>query len=512
MNPSSKSGSTKNTPARGEELARHGRDSLTLEQVGVDEVSVVPWTLMIPRRIARKVGLTRKWATLIVVLAGLFTTSSTITVLVVSLETIAKDLNSTVTALNWSITGPMLAFGVVGPAYGKIGDLYGHKRVYVLGLFFAGIFAGATVFAWNAMSMVLFRLLSAVAGAATGPAAMAYINRLFEPHERVRPLGLWSFTTAGAPVLGVVMGGPLVQAIGWQMIFVIQTPLMLGAALLAWRLLPQTSRASDVRFDVKGSVTLGAGATLLMLAVNRGHSWGWTSPVILGSAAAAVAALWLFVRVERTAEAPLMPLQWLRTPNIILPISIQSLLNFSYMGGFIVVPQMLEIGLGFTPAHIGWLVIARPLTFAIMAPIGSFFTMRVGERVSGVVGALGIVASMIMLSTVGAGSPDWIIAVALGLSGAGFGIAGPALGALVANSVDDETVGVAGAMQQLLGQMGAVLGSTVMISIHEMTASSGVVQSYSYALVSGAVTATGATLLAMRLRATDRRDMADQPA
>ncbi|MFM9082638.1 MAG: MFS transporter, partial [Actinomycetota bacterium] len=222
--------------------------------------------------------------------------------------------------------------------------------------------------------------------------------------------------------------------------------------------------------------------------------------------------LWVCGRVERTAEAPLMPLQWLRTPNIILPISIQSLLNFAYMGGFIVVPQMLEIGLGFTPAHIGWLVIARPLTFAIMAPIGSFFTMRVGERVSGVVGALGIVASMMMLSTVGAGSPDWIIAVALGLSGAGFGIAGPALGALVANSVDDETVGVAGAMQQLLSQMGAVLGSTVMISIHEMTASSGVVQSYSYALVSGAVTATGATLLAMRLRATDRRDMADQPA
>lgn len=491
-------------------LESHGRETITLEQVGVDEVSVVPWTLMIPRRIARKVGLTRKWATLIVVLAGLFTTSSTITVLVVSLETIAKDLNTTVTVLNWSITGPMLAFGVVGPAYGKIGDLYGHKRVYVLGLLFAGIFAGATVFAWNAMSMVLFRLLSAVAGAATGPAAMAYINRLFEPHERVRPLGLWSFTTAGAPVLGVVMGGPLVQAIGWQMIFVIQTPLMLIATVLAWKLLPQTARADDVKFDVKGSVALGLGATLLLLAVNRGHSWGWTSPAIIGSAIAAVLSLWWFVRVERVAEAPLMPLKWLRTPNIILPISIQSLLNFAYMGGFIVVPQMLEIGLGFTPAHIGWLVIARPLTFSIVAPLGSFFTMKVGERVSGVVGAIGIVVSMILLGTIGEGSPDWIIAVGLGLSGAGFGIAGPALGALVANSVDDDTVGVAGAMQQLLSQMGAVLGSTVMISIHEMTASSGVVQSYAYALMSGAVTSVIAVLLAMKLRSSVRGDFATQ--
>lgn len=489
------------------ELTPHGRESITLEQAGVDEVSVVPWTLMIPRRIARKVGLTRKWATLIVVLAGLFTTSSTITVLVVSLETISKDLNTSVTVLNWSITGPMLAFGVVGPAYGKIGDLYGHKRVYVWGLFFAGIFAGLTAIAWNAFSMVLFRLLSAVAGAATGPAAMAYINRLFEPHERVRPLGLWSFTTAGAPVLGVVMGGPLVQAIGWQMIFVIQAPLMLVATMLAWRLLPQTSRSAEVKFDVKGTVTLGIGATLVMMAVNRGHSWGWTSPGILLASVTAVVSLWLFVRVERVADAPLMPLQWLRTPNIILPISIQALLNFAYMGGFIVVPQMLEIGLGLTPAYIGWLVISRPLTFSIMAPIGSFFTMRVGERVSGVLGALGIVASMVMLSTTSNSTPGWVIALGLGLSGAGYGIAGPALGALVANSVDDETIGVAGAMQQLLSQMGAVLGSTVMISIHEMTASSGVTQSYAYALMSGAVTAVLATILATRLRATTGRSL-----
>ena len=127
---------------KNEELAPHGKATITFEQGGVDEVSVVPWTLMIPRKIARKVGLTKKWATLFVVLAGLFTTSATITILVVSLETIATDLNSSVSVLNWSITGPMLAFGVVGPAYGKIGDLYGHKKVYVYGLLCAGIFAG----------------------------------------------------------------------------------------------------------------------------------------------------------------------------------------------------------------------------------------------------------------------------------------------------------------------------------------------------------------------------------
>ena len=488
-----------------EELApRQGRASIAVEQGGVDEISVVPWTLMVPRSIARRVGLTRRWATLIVVLTGLFTTSSTITVLVVSLQTIANDLDSSVTVLNWSITGPMLAFGVVGPAYGKLGDLYGHKKVYVLGLGLSAVFAGLVCLAWNAGSMVAFRLLSATAGAATGPAALAYINRLFEPHERVRPLGVWSFTTAGAPVLGVVMGGPLVETIGWRMIFVIQAPLLLVATVLAWNLLPETTRSREVKFDVKGSVTLGAGATLLLLTINRGHAWGWVSPAIIGCAIASVLLLWTFGRVERVADAPLMPLEWLRTRAIVLPIVIQSLLNFAYMGGFIVVPQMLELGLGFTAGYIGLLVIARPLSFSIVAPLASFVTMRVGERVSGVAGAIGVVASMVVLSTVGTGTAGWVIAAGLALSGVGFGIAGPALGALVSNAVDDDHIGVAGAMQQLLSQMGAVLGSTVMISIHEMTMSSGVLRSYSYALLAGAVTSVCAVALAFGLRATPR--------
>ena len=490
---------------KNEELAPHGKATITFEQGGVDEVSVGPWTQMIPRRLARKVGLTKKWATLFVVLAGLFTTSATITILVVSLETIATDLNSSVSVLNWSITGPMLAFGVVGPAYGKIGDLYGHKKVYVYGLLFAGIFAGLTAFAWDATSMVVFRLLSATAGSATGPAAMAYVNRLFEPNERVRPLGLWSFVTAGAPVLGVVIGGPVIAAIGWRMIFIVQAPLLLGAAMLAWYLLPQTTRSKSVKFDVKGSVTLGFGATLFLLTINRGHSWGWTSPAILVFAVLSLSSLWLFIRTERVAEAPLMPLHWLRTPNIILPIAIQSLINFAYMGGFIVVPQMLERGLGYSASHVGWLIIARPLTFSITAPLASFFTMRAGERKSGVIGACAVIASMLILSSLASGSSDLLVVLGLGLSGIGFGIAAPALTALVANAVDDETIGVAGAMQQLLSQMGAVLGSTVMISVHEMTVgSTTVVRSYGIALLFGAGTATAAALLATRLTPTDR--------
>ncbi|MEI8322774.1 MAG: MFS transporter [Actinomycetes bacterium] len=129
------------------------RDSTLVDSAGVDEVSIVPWPLLrgkkAVKKAARRIGLNRAWATLIVLLAGLFTVSFTITVLVVSLETIATDLKTTTSTINWALTGPMLAFGVVGPAFGKAGDLWGHKRVFVLGLLFAGIFAALTAVAWN---------------------------------------------------------------------------------------------------------------------------------------------------------------------------------------------------------------------------------------------------------------------------------------------------------------------------------------------------------------------------
>src|SRR4051794_24193333 len=185
---------------------------LPVEGGGVDEVAVVPWPLLLRvRRRVRRLGAPRPasspWSVLVVALAGLFTVSVTITLLAVSLVDIAQDVGSDAITLSWVITGPMLAFGVVGPAFGKAGGIWGHKRIFLLGLLGAAVFAVATAFAWSAVSLIVFRTLSASFGAATGPPAMAMINGLFEADERVKALGYFSFVQAGAPVIGVVAGG-----------------------------------------------------------------------------------------------------------------------------------------------------------------------------------------------------------------------------------------------------------------------------------------------------------------
>src|SRR4029453_19058543 len=149
----------------------------------------------------------------------------TITILAVSQVDIADDLGTTTSIISWAITGPMLVFGVVGPAAGKAGDVYGQKKVFLIGLFAAGVFALLTALAWNPLTMILFRTLSAGFGSAAGPSAMAMINRMFDAEERVRALGFTSFVNAGAPVIGVVVGGPIIEAVGWRAIFWVQAPL-----------------------------------------------------------------------------------------------------------------------------------------------------------------------------------------------------------------------------------------------------------------------------------------------
>jgi len=419
------------------------------------------------RQLQDRVGIEPKWAVLWVVLGGLFTTGFTITVLVVSLEHIAERMGSSVTVLTWAITAPMLAFGVVGPAFGKAGDLWGHKRIFVGGLLLAAVFAALSAMAWNPASLIAFRTLSATAGSACGPSAMAYINRVFPAAERVKPLSYWSFVTAGSPVLGVVAAAPLVDHVSWRAIFVLQAPLCLIGAVVAWWLLPATDRRDGVKFDIPGSVALGIGASSLLAGISQGRSWGWGSAATGACFIVAAVAMVVFVRIEQRAEAPLVVLRWFRARNLAFPAVSQLLTNFAYMGGFFLIPQVLgrPRGFLFATTTVGAFVIARPLAFSLIAPIAGSVTVRVGERVAGVVGALVLVASMVMWARISPGDGYLTIVVATALSGIGLGIASPALTSLMTTAVDPADIGVMGALQQLMNQLGGVLGSAVLATL-----------------------------------------------
>jgi MFS family permease len=174
-----------------------------------------------------------------------------------------------------------------------------------------------------------------------------------------------------------------------------------------------------------------------------------------------------FVMVERRAVAPLVVLRWFGTRNLVLPVVSQMLANFAYMGGFFLIPQVLgrPRGFGYSTAVVGNLVISRPLAFSLIAPLAAFATVRLGERVAGVVGGLGVAVSMLLWAGISPASGYLAIVVATAFSGIGLGIASPALTSLVANAVDERDMGVASAMQQLMTQLGSVLGSAVLATV-----------------------------------------------
>jgi EmrB/QacA subfamily drug resistance transporter len=482
-----------------------GPEDVSIDAPGAGEVQVIAWPLLLRRRVTEKVEGHPKypWIVLATALFGLFSVGFTITILSNSIPRIAHDLHSDESTLTWVVTAPLLAFAVFGPAAGKLADLRGQRRVYLYSLGGVCVFAALTAMAPNAAALIACRAMGAAIGAAEGPASLAIINRTFPSERRSQAMGWWSMVGAGAPVIGVVAGGPVVQAFGWRWIFVAQVPLTLATLFLASAVLPDVEGDPHSRFDLPGAATLGVGALSLLLAINRGPVAGWSSPFVIGGVTLAVVMGATFFVIERRTDHPLLPLAYLRRRNFTFPIATQFFTNFAYMGGFIVTPLFLQNEFHYNETHTGLLLIARPLTFAIAGPLAGYLTLWIGERTSAVGGALAVTASMIALAHVSPGSADTAVIFGLALSGVGMGMSSPAMAASVANSVDAHDLGIAGATQQMVNQIGVVLGIQVLQAVQVAREGAvGGVAAFHDAYIVGAVAAGLGVVAAFFVRRT----------
>lgn len=270
---------------------------------------------MQPNDATTEKGSPLRWMILVTVIIGTFLGRLDQTIVNLAIPKVIDDFGITVSAASWIATAYIIANAIFVPIWGKLGDTVGRKKVYIFGfvVFLIGsVLAGLS---WNLSSMIVFRIIQAIAGSADYPTAMAILAVTFrDGKERAQALGIWSSAFAASAVFGPLIGGPLIDAFGWRSVFFVNIPVGLVGLSMALRYIKESvSERKTVKFDWLGASTLGVALASLVLVLDQGSDWGWSSGASLLCYAATVASGILFYIIERRHSEPIMDFCSLKT-------------------------------------------------------------------------------------------------------------------------------------------------------------------------------------------------------
>jgi MFS family permease len=446
-----------------------------------------------------------RWV-LLTALTGMFATTFPVTLLAVSLPTIAEDFGVRETLIAWVIAAPLLGSAVALPILGKLGDLYGHRRVFLTGFAISTLVTAITTLAWDPYSLIVLRSLAVMIGAATIPSSMALINSVHAPAERAKAMGWWSLVAAGAPAIGLVVGGPMIDAVGWRPMFGIQAALSIVPVMAAFLVLRETPRRTDVGFDVPGAISLGLGAGGLMVALNQWPEQGF-GPLVALALVTGVGGIVAFVAIESRVRYPLLPLELFRRRNFTTSVLATFTSGAAYMGGFVLAPLLLQSVFAFSVSATSLVILARTASFSASSPLGGFTSARWGERPVAVAGCLSIALALVGLG-LGADADSVVIVVgALLVQGVGNGFSQPPITATLSNSVEDADLGIAAAAQRMAWQAGSAFGITTMTTVYGGTERA---EDFLAAYLAGAGLGLAAMVFAAMMRSTPRDRTGEQ--
>lgn len=394
---------------------------------------------------------------LLVLLLGMLATGFPFTILTVALKLIADDLNVSESFATWSISAPMLLSAVCMPFLGKLGDLYGHKRVFVFGIAGSSFFALLCFFSWDIWSLISFRILSMVMAGATTPSAMALIFHMYDAEERTKAVSWWAMSGPGSAALGLIAGGPLVDFFGWRSVFLFQVVTGVVVFLAARALLPETGKR-QAKFDHLGNALLVISLCLLLFVIGTFGDERIGPTLKAAMLLMSFAGLFLLYKVEGKVSEPIVPPFLLRQRNFIAPVSASFISQASYLGGFVVTPLLLIGTFGLSISLASLFMLLRTMSITLGAPVGGRLAMRIGERNGSMIGS-SIQALGLFLVAAGAFYENLIlVGVGLVLQGCGHGLALPPLTTVISYAVPSTLFGTASGVSRLVTQVGSSFG------------------------------------------------------
>ena len=402
---------------------------------------------------------------LFTVIAGIVVFSSSMTIVSASLPTMADDLGSTESFLSWSVTGLFLVMAVGTPILGRLGDIHGHRTVFLAGSLVLCVGTILCGLAPTALAFVGARMIVGVGIAATLPNAMALIMDAYPASRRSEAMGWFQMAMTGAPVIGLVVGGPLIDLFGWRILFAILTPISFLGFAAAWKVIRRSAPGERTPIDWWGAAALGLATLGFLLYLERGSSAGFADGLALAIAVIAVLSLVVFVRIEQNVPKPLLRLDYFGRRNFTGPLIAQPLSQFAYMGAFLIAPLLLDDLFGYTVGIISIVLLARPLVYSIFSPVGGRWATTIGERQMIIAGSVLMVLSMIAWVAAALLVNLPLILLGLVLSGLAMGLASPSYATVIADAVDDGDLGVANAMGTTMMNIGVLSGIQTMFVV-----------------------------------------------
>jgi len=453
-----------------------------------------------------------KWLVLVTVMVGTLLGMLDRMVVNLGIPHIIDDFGITVTAAGWIATVYILANAIFVPVWGKLGDTIGRKRVYLAGfaIFIVGsVLAGLS---WNLSSLLVFRVIQAIASSADYPTAMGILAVTFtDPKQRAQVLGLWSASFAVGIILGPLIGGPLIDLFGWRSVFLVNLPVGIIGILMAIAFVPESvSPRSTARFDWWGSVVLGVALATMVLVLDRGLDWGWFSANALMCYAISILAFLYFYDIERKHKEPIINLAFFKIGAFVNTLINNFIVFMAMMGSVFLIPIFTQTFLGLNATQSGYIFL--PMAFGLMlaAPIGGMLTGSVQPRWIMFVSTIGAALGIFLFSYLDPRSTTLSVMIPMAIMAIFLGSGMAQRTSIIASVVPDAEVGVASGVLTLVRNIAGAFGIAIFGTILSNTVNSNVLSIASHSTINSAdpsVIAQGVGLIELKAQVAAYADV-----
>ncbi|MBU6214541.1 DHA2 family efflux MFS transporter permease subunit [Patescibacteria group bacterium] len=402
------------------------------------------------------------WLVLSTVMVGTLLIGLDRTVVNLAMPKMISDFGITVSTAAWIATAYIISNAIFVPVFGKLGDLFGNRVIYLwsfAGFIIVSMFAG---FAWDFSSMVFFRVLQGLVGAAIYPTAMSLIAKSFTDQKaRAQALGIWSSSFAVSAVIGPLLGGYLVDNYVWRWVFFINLPIGIMGLLMTLLFLPHDRPGERGAFDWLGALLLSGAISSLVLVVDRGQEWGWLSNASLLCYAGTAVFGFLVYRFETRHAHPIIDFKFFSNPIIVSVLAVSFISFGGMMGAMFLLPVFTQTFLHYSATESGLLFVPMALALPLFAPLGGRLAASINPRYTVAFGMALSAFGLYRMMHLDPAMTSWNFVLPLVLFGAGLGLGMAPLTTAATTAVPISEVGMSSGLLNLTRNIGGAFGIAI---------------------------------------------------